>query len=144
MIFNQRIDPGDMKKGLTAEGSGRVATYLSHGIIHSYTLECNYNMSKTCNQVPCPCLDPVGATTDFPVSAEPSVHSEKYTPETYYGVGRACVIAMLDIRDINPCSRIPNSKFGLLENLRAQVTKVMYSNFLEFVCVLNKFIIVHA
>lgn len=47
-----RIDPGDMKKGLTAEGSGRVATYLSHGIIHSYTLECNYNTSKTANEVP--------------------------------------------------------------------------------------------
>jgi hypothetical protein len=42
-----RIDPGDMAKGLTAEGSGRVNTYLSHGIIHSYTLECNYNASKT-------------------------------------------------------------------------------------------------
>ena len=47
-----RIDPGDAKKGLTAEGSGRVATYLSHGIIHSYTLECNYNTSKFANEVP--------------------------------------------------------------------------------------------
>ena len=34
-----RIDPGDMEKGLTAEGSGRVATYLAHRLIHSYTLE---------------------------------------------------------------------------------------------------------
>jgi len=35
----KRIDPGDMEKGLTAEGSGRVATYLAHRLIHSYTLE---------------------------------------------------------------------------------------------------------
>jgi len=49
-----RIDPGDMAKGLTAEGSGRVANFLAYGIIHSYTLECNYNCSRSVNEVP-PC-----------------------------------------------------------------------------------------
>ncbi|KAJ1433140.1 hypothetical protein B484DRAFT_17801, partial [Ochromonadaceae sp. CCMP2298] len=42
-----RIDPGDQAKGLTAEGSGRVSMYLAHKMIHSYTIECNYN-SETC------------------------------------------------------------------------------------------------
>ena len=33
-----RIDPGDRGAGLTAEGSGRVSTYLHYNLIHSYTL----------------------------------------------------------------------------------------------------------
>ena len=112
-----------MKKGLTAEGSGRVATYLSHGIIHSYTLECNYNTSKIGNEVPPTVENTLGQTQDFPVSAPYNTSPEKYTPQTYYGVGRACLIAMLDIRNINPCSRIPNSKYQSLDKLRAVVNK---------------------
>ena len=93
-----RIDPGDMKKGLTAEGSGRVATYLSHGIIHSYTLECNYNTSKVANEIFMPERDPGGTSQDSPLAAAQSLLPEKYTPATYHQVGRACVLAMLDIR----------------------------------------------
>merc|ERR1711871_884336 len=118
-----RIDPGDMKKGLTAEGSGRVATYLSHGIIHSYTLECNYNTSKFANEVPETVGHPQGQTQDYPLSAPANNNPEKYTPSSYHGVGRACVLAMLDIRGINPCSRIPNSKWQSLEKLRAAILK---------------------
>ena len=36
----KRIDPGDVEKGLTAEGSGRVATYLAHKLIHRYVSVC--------------------------------------------------------------------------------------------------------
>ena len=32
----------DKREGLSKEGSGRVALYKATGIIHSYTLECNY------------------------------------------------------------------------------------------------------
>ena len=106
-------------QGLTAEGSGRVATYLSHGIIHSYTLECNYNTSKTANEVPAPVGNPGGDSTDTPLSAAATPLPEKYTPATYHQVGRACVLAMLDIRGLNPCSRVPNSKWLSLDKLRA-------------------------
>jgi len=118
-----RIDPGDMKKGLTAEGSGRVATYLSHGIIHSYTLECNYNTSRANNDVPAPVIDPAGDIADYPVSVTSTSPAEKYTPASYENVGRACIIAMLDIRDINPCSRIPNSRHQSLDKMRSVVGK---------------------
>lgn len=39
-------DKGD---GLSKEGSGRVALHKICGIIHSYTLECNYNIGKLTN-----------------------------------------------------------------------------------------------
>ena len=39
----------DKRDGLTKEGSGRVAIYKAIGIVHSYTLECNYNSGKSCD-----------------------------------------------------------------------------------------------
>ena len=117
----KRIDPGDLEKGLTAEGSGRVATYLAHRLIHSYTLECNYNMSRVANEVPACDTDPGGALVT-PASSFNSNPTEKYTPALYAGVGRACIVALLDIRGHNPCSRIPNSKLRTLEKFRQIVT----------------------
>jgi len=118
-----RIDPGDAKKGLTAEGSGRVSTFLRYGLIHSYTIESNYNTSKSGNDVP-PC--------DNNTNSENSINNdvngynftpnpEKYTPSSYASVGRASIIAMLDIRGINPCSRVVKSRHRTIENLRQKV-----------------------
>lgn len=114
-----RTDPGDQAKGLTAEGSGRVATYLAYGLVHSYTLECNYNTSRIGNEVAPPEQDLCGQniTPPSPFTTNP----EKYTPLVYAGVGRACIIAMLDIRGQNPCSRIPKSKLKTLDRVRNAV-----------------------
>lgn len=116
-----RIDPGDMAKGLTAEGSGRVDTYLSHGLIHSYTLECNYNTGRVGNEVP-PTLEEENhnniVTANTTTAAVYTGNPEKYTPASYASVGRACVIAMLDLRGMNKSSRIPKSKYKTLERLR--------------------------
>jgi hypothetical protein len=116
-----RIDPGDMAKGLTAEGSGRVATYLSHGLIHSYTLECNYNTGRVGNEVP-PTLDEENnnavVTANTTCAANYTGNPEKYSPASYASVGRACIVAMLDVRGLNKSSRIPKSKYKTLERLR--------------------------
>jgi hypothetical protein len=114
-----RIDPGDQAKGLTAEGSGRVSMYLAHGIIHSYTIECNYNTSRVGNEIALSDCEPGGAA-DNPASPF-TTNPEKYTPATFAGVGRACVIALLDIRGHNPCSRLPKSKFKTLDRVRNAV-----------------------
>lgn len=114
-----RIDPGDQAKGLTAEGSGRVHTYLAYGLVHSYTLECNYNTSRIGNEVAPPEQEILGqnVTPPSPFTTNP----EKYTPSSWSGVGRACIVAMLDIRGQNPCSRIPKSKFKTLDRVRNAV-----------------------
>ncbi len=114
-----RIDPGDQAKGLTAEGSGRVNTYLAYGLIHSYTLECNYNTSRIGNEIAPPEQEIGGTNITQPSSF--TTNPEKYTPSVYAGVGRACVIAMLDIRGHNPCSRIPKSKMKTLDRVRNAV-----------------------
>ena len=88
-----RIDPCDQAKGLTAEGSGRVATYLAYGLIHSYTLECNYNCSKYSNEiVPVNNAHLLGNEDPTNVAPFSTYSSEKYTPSSYACVGRACLI----------------------------------------------------
>lgn len=66
---------------LTIEGSGRVNTYLSYGLIHSYTIECNYNTSRVANEVPQTDGHPGGNCT-LPGTAF-STTPEKYTPAIY-------------------------------------------------------------
>jgi hypothetical protein len=39
-------------KDLTKEGTGRVALYRATGLVHCYTLECNYNEGTTTNAIP--------------------------------------------------------------------------------------------
>jgi len=117
-----RIDPGDAKKGLTAEGSGRVATYLNYGLIHSYTIESNYNCSRNGNDVPACMADPRPATyANDKDGHQYTPNPEKYTVAAYSSVGRAVLIAMLDIRDVNPCSRVPKSRHRTLENMRGKM-----------------------
>ena len=114
-----RIDPGDQAKGLTAEGCGRVSTYLDYGLVHSYTLECNYNQSKFGNEVP-PCEnDPNGQYTTPPSAY--TTNPEPYTPSSWGGVGRACLVAILDVKSQNPCSRIPKSSYKSIDKMKMVV-----------------------
>ena len=120
----QRIDPGDRGANLTAEGSGRVATYLQQNIVHSYTLECNYNCSKSGNEVPpvdSPGLDTGGHPSNQQAASSFTTYPDKFTPSIWASVGRACVVAMMDIRGINPASRIPKSKHKTLSRYRSAV-----------------------
>lgn len=109
-----RIEPSDMSKGLSAEGSGRVSTYLLYHLIHSYTLECNYNSGAKFNEVAQ--LEGKG------ISSQPFQSAfDKYTPDTFADVGRACLIAWLDLRGHNPASRLIKSKYKTLDRMRSLV-----------------------
>ncbi len=41
----------DKRDGLSKEGAGRVAIWKHLGLIHSYTLECNYNTGRSVNHI---------------------------------------------------------------------------------------------
>ncbi|XP_069742605.1 cytosolic carboxypeptidase-like protein 5 isoform X3 [Narcine bancroftii] len=108
----------DKRDGQSKEGSGRVAIYKATGIIHSYTLECNYNTGRYVNPVPPACHDS-GRATPPPAPAFPP----KYTIEVFEQIGRALAIAALDITDCNPWPRVVMSEYCCLTKLRAWMLK---------------------
>jgi hypothetical protein len=44
--------------------------------------------------------------------------ARRYDPETLRGVGRALLVAALDLREENPWSRVPSSAFGSVRSVR--------------------------
>ncbi|XP_024912413.1 cytosolic carboxypeptidase-like protein 5 isoform X3 [Cynoglossus semilaevis] len=108
----------DKRDGQSKEGSGRVAIHKAIGLLHSYTLECNYNTGKTMNTIPPACHDNGRATPPPPPAFPP-----KYTPEIFEQVGRAVAISALDMMECNPWSRLVLSEHSCLTNLRAWVLK---------------------
>jgi len=44
-----------------------------------------------------------------------------YTIEIYEDVGKAMLVSILDIFEKNPCSRIPNTSYGTLDNIRTEL-----------------------
>lgn len=108
----------DKRDGQSKEGSGRVAIHKAIGLVHSYTLECNYNTGRLVNSIPPACHDNGRATPPPPPAFPP-----KYTPQVYEQVGRAVAVAALDMEQSNPWSRLVLSEHSSLVNLRASVLK---------------------
>lgn len=65
---------------MSREGSGRVAVYKMTGLIHSYTLECNYNSGRLVNIIPTRIRDGVNKTMNH-MFVPP-----KYTPAVFEAV----------------------------------------------------------
>ncbi|KAK7907149.1 hypothetical protein WMY93_015761 [Mugilogobius chulae] len=108
----------DKRDGQSKEGSGRVAVHKAIGLLHSYTLECNYNTGKMMNSIPPACHDSGRASPPPPPSFPP-----KYTPEIFEQVGRAVAISALDMAECNPWPRLVLSEHSSLSNLRAWILK---------------------
>lgn len=108
----------DKRDGQSKEGSGRVAIHKAIGLVHSYTLECNYNTGRLVNSIPPACHDNGRATPPPPPAFPP-----KYTPQVYEQVGRAVAVAALDMEESNPWPRLVLSEHSSLVNLRASVLK---------------------
>uniref|UniRef100_A0ABM0N0L0 tubulin-glutamate carboxypeptidase n=1 Tax=Saccoglossus kowalevskii TaxID=10224 RepID=A0ABM0N0L0_SACKO len=112
----------DRRDGMSKEGSGRVAVYKTIGIVHSYTLECNYNSGRMVNPVAPATMDE-GRATPPPLIGFPP----KYTPAHFEEVGRAVAIAALDYNNCNPWSRLPLTEHTHLEGVRTWVNKYLRS-----------------
>lgn len=106
-VFSEKnMYAADKRDGLSKEGSGRVALHKATGIIHSYTLECNYNSGRSCNGLSAATCDDGRATPPRAGTAIPC----KYTIACYEEVGRGLAVAALDMIGANPWSRLPTSK----------------------------------
>ncbi|XP_053394186.1 cytosolic carboxypeptidase-like protein 5 isoform X3 [Mercenaria mercenaria] len=112
----------DKRDGMSKEGSGRVAIYKALGIIHSYTLECNYNTGRMVNPVPQAYGDD-GRATPPPLAGFPP----KYTQAHFEEVGRALAIAAIDMYDVNPWSRLTLSEHNCLSGVRDSVRRFLRS-----------------
>uniref|UniRef100_A0A2L2YQF4 Cytosolic carboxypeptidase-like protein 5 n=1 Tax=Parasteatoda tepidariorum TaxID=114398 RepID=A0A2L2YQF4_PARTP len=89
------------------EGSGRVSLYVLTGIIHSYTLECNYNTCRfSANQKRLK-----GSTSDVPSQVF-------FTPEVYQQIGESLLVSILDAVGHNPKSQISSSQFLSIQGVK--------------------------
>jgi hypothetical protein len=109
----ERVDAND---GMSAEGSGRVAMHVATGLVHSYTLECNYNTGKVLNHVPA-AQNANGRASPERVPTTPP----KYTPKDWAEVGRGVLASILDLYNLNPWSRTGNSKYRQVDKVRHAV-----------------------
>ena len=132
------------KNGERKSGTGRVALFReTRGRVpHLYTVEANYNCSRLLNRVTEKRPQPQGRDdanranrarhTPGAVGGdgEPSRwlsakktrenvrDARRYDPETLRGVGRALLVAALDLREENPWSRVPSSAFASVRAVR--------------------------
>lgn len=93
----------DKHDKLSKEGSGRVTFFKELNILRSYTLECNYNTGRVLNKI----LYSEGDLTNI----NSQVYSNgppKYDISIFEDVGKAVGVALIDLEQSNPLTRIRN------------------------------------
>ena len=134
-VFSLRNMYGkDKRDGLSKEGSGRVGTFKLSGeqLIYCYTLECNYNMGKVVNSLPEKAADAKGLSRDEQAALSPPASPQrgpppKYTPDSWRDVGKALVLAALDVIHANPASRLgtADKREASLQRMRGCVSAMV-------------------
>ncbi|GFY72449.1 hypothetical protein TNIN_273681 [Trichonephila inaurata madagascariensis] len=89
------------------EGSGRVSLNALTGVIHSYTLECNYNTCRFTSNQKRPKKSPI----DMPSQIF-------FTPEIYQEIGESLLVSILDAVGHNPKSQISSSQFLSIQGVK--------------------------
>jgi len=91
--------------GLTKGGSGRVGIYYATANDHCYTLECNYNEGLLTGPIG-NCGGFGGTPAGNLMGGVGRMTTPKYTIEMFQNVGEACCVALLDMGNTNPLSRL--------------------------------------
>ena len=130
--FSERIMNAKDKNGLSREGSGRVAINKDAKIrlIHCYTLESNYHNGRRVNQL-APKINkatgqiepetPVTDITSKIYTGQPGTVGPQPPPFTFeilLDVGHALCAAILDLVELNNCSRIPQTTYKSLSHIQ--------------------------
>ncbi|KAG5491708.1 hypothetical protein JIQ42_01614 [Leishmania sp. Namibia] len=95
------------KSGKRKDSSSRVVAFTETGIIHGYTIETSHVMADSLNSV-APLTSHAGDQLD---TALPTPLPLMHIPATYHDTGRAMLVALLDLKGINPASRLPLTQF---------------------------------
>ncbi|EAR93059.2 zinc carboxypeptidase family protein (macronuclear) [Tetrahymena thermophila SB210] len=126
----------DRQDDLTKEGCGRVFVYQTSRIVHSYTLECGFHHATQLNPI-APC-----SNGEFKVNIEGKEYKldendknltlqnfqiqngeggvNYFTPQMFEESGKAVLISLLDVYEKNPYSRIANTSYSNIENIRKE------------------------
>ncbi len=51
-----------------------------------------------------------------------------YTPQSYMNLGKAILVSLLDVFDRNPYTRVFNSEYKTLDNLRKVLSNSLYQS----------------
>ena len=96
------------------DGSSRVVLHLETGFVHSYTFECSFVSGHPSNAVAG--LNHPSGISEIPVTD--STPSPKYSVSHFAEMGKSFLVALLDLRGMNPVSRLSLTSF---RNLRGVV-----------------------
>ncbi|EAR85016.2 zinc carboxypeptidase family protein (macronuclear) [Tetrahymena thermophila SB210] len=122
----------DKFEEMTKEGCGRVQVHQITKIIHAYTLECGFHQATQLNYLP-PASnaefkinDVLGFDYDPAEDNQSEIYKGKkeppvFVPILYQDVGKAILVTILDIFEKNPYSRIPNSSYKTIDNIRRSI-----------------------
>lgn len=103
--------------------------YRRFNIIHSYTLECGFHTPNTLNILPAPKDPQLKYLGEYKYTEVfETEQNQFYTPVSYMNLGKAILISLLDVFDKNPYSRIYNSEYKSLENLRKTLSIQIYQS----------------
>jgi|JI6StandDraft_1071083.scaffolds.fasta_scaffold04024_11 hypothetical protein len=110
------------------EGCARVFMYKKFNIVHSYTLECGFHTPNVLNTLPAPrepniCYGQYRYTEVFE-----NERDQFYTPQSYMNLGKAMLVSLLDVFDRNPYTRVANSEYKTLDNLRKTLSNSLYQS----------------
>lgn len=120
----------------TKEGCGRVVAYRTCNVIFSYTMECGYHTHTLCQELPKPTnvakrYGRLGYTESESENFSADIYKQGpplFTPQIMEQIGRALCVTVLDIFDINPYSRLPNTQHKTLEGIRRETALQLSRN----------------
>ena len=108
----------DPKDHHSKEGSGRVALYQSTGIIHSYTIECSYYISRPLHPIPQSINIKTGRKFVESVLYNLNGLIQVYNRGFFNDMALGILMAVLDMELLNTNSRLPLSEFRNLDSIR--------------------------
>ncbi len=123
-----RIITNNGRLGVSKSGTGRVATYQDTKLVNIYTMEANYNTTRSVNpQFPMSAKDVTNEYILRDINKKPLKVNVKFNEEIFGEMGKALGISLLDYKNINPYSRLPNSNYkslaGMQESVRAFISQ---------------------
>lgn len=90
------------KSGKGKDSSSRVVVFTEAGVVHGYTIETSHVMADAVN----PIVALVNARGEQLEKVLPMPLQLTHTPATFGDTGRAMLVALLDLKSINPLSRL--------------------------------------